>query len=107
MFALIVSFNTKLWRDCCGELEKAEAMIGFDHAQKLMTLLADAEAVDTAAELIDLYSPTVTIDGGRISMPIGTRYRAYFEAVGAQLVRHHGLDWSSVKRVKLMEVAEC
>jgi len=74
-----------------------------------MTVLADAEAAETADELIALYSPNVKVDGDSISMSIGTRYRMSFVAIGASLVHDGdaGLDWCVVRRLKMMELVEC
>jgi hypothetical protein len=106
---VIVSFNTEGLRDCCASLERAEALIDLTHARDLMTVLSDAEAVDTAAEFVELYAPNAAIEGDIISLPIGRRYRATFVAIGAALVRNRdgGLDWRSVRRLKMMDLSPC
>jgi hypothetical protein len=106
---LIVSFNTQDLRDCCASLERAEAVFGSAHAQELMTVLSDAEAVDPAAELMELYAPDVAVDGNSLSLPIGVNYRLSFIAIGATIVRDReiGLDWGTVWRLKMMDISPC
>ena len=108
-FSLIVSFNTQELRDCCASLERAEALIGSEHAQDLMMVLSDAEAVDTAAELIELYAPNAAVAGDSISLRVGTRYCLVFVALGASLVRKPpaNLDWGAVRRLKMMDLSLC
>jgi hypothetical protein len=106
---VIVSFNTQSLRDCCTTLERAEAAMGAAHAQELMTLLSDAEAVDTAAEFMQLYAPNVGVDGDSISLPIGTRYRVSFVAIGSRPVRNPdgGLNWGALRRLKMTDLYQC
>jgi hypothetical protein len=106
---LIVSFETHELRDCCASLEKAEAVVGSTHAQELISVLADAEAAETAAEFIKLRAPNVAVSDDSISLPMGTRYRLSFVAVGVASVGKHGgrVDWRSVRRLKMMELTPC
>ena len=106
---MIISFNTRELRDCCASLEKAEAVVGSAHAQELISVLSDAEAADTAAEFIEFYAPSVAVDGDSILLPIGTRYRLSFAAIGVALVRDDraGLEWSAVRRLKVMDLSPC
>jgi hypothetical protein len=84
-------------------------MFGSAHAQDLVTVLSDAEAAETAAEFIDLYAPNVAVDGNSISLPIGTRYRLSFVAIGRSLILDPEavLDWGKVRRLKMMDVSPC
>ena len=102
---MIVSFNTRDLRDCCASLEKAEAAIGPEHAKELISLLADAEAAETAAELIEFHMPDVLVDGYTITLLIGTQYRTSF----VRLIRDRkaGIEWSAVRRLKMMELSRC
>jgi hypothetical protein len=74
-----------------------------------MAILSDAEAVETAAEFVELYAPNAAVGDGFISLSIGTRYRVTFTAIGAALVRDRnaGLDWSAVRRLKMMDLSSC
>jgi hypothetical protein len=106
---LIASFASSELRDCCASLEKATAAIGSEHAQQLITLLSEAEAAETAAELMDLYGPHVTADGDTLSLPVGTQYRVRFVAIGSKIVctPEGAPDWATVRRLKLMELVAC
>jgi hypothetical protein len=106
---LIVSFNSQDLRDLCASLEQAEAKIGSAHAQELLTVLSDAEAADTAAEFLELYSPNASADRDSISVLIGVRYRVTFVAIGTALGREREtrLDWRIVRRLKMMDLSLC
>ena len=84
-------------------------MIGATHAQELMAVLADAEAVATATEFIELYSPNVAVHPDYISLPIGTQYEVSFVAIGHAHKRtaQAGVDWGAVRRLKLMDLSQC
>jgi DUF971 family protein len=80
------------------------------HAQELISVLSDAEAADTAAEFIELYSPSAAVDGHSISLPVGTGYRLSFVAIGVALARYNRaarLDWRAVRRLKVMDLSPC
>lgn len=106
---MIVSFNTRKLRDICASLEQAEAEIGATHAQELIALISDADSVETAAELIELYDPEAMEVGNAISLPVGARYRASFVALGAAAALDSGVppDWHAVRRLKMMDLTSC
>jgi len=102
---LIVSFNTQDLRNCCASLEKAEATIGSVHASELISLLADGETVDTAAELIDLYKPSVIMEGKTIAISIGAKICVLLAALGKDL--GNPVNWSEARRLKMMDFKQC
>lgn len=106
---MVVSFDTQELRDFCESLELAVATIGSAHAQELRTVLSDAEAAETAAEFIEFYSPFVSVADDSISLPIGTKYRASFVALSAGLDDDcgTGIEWSEVRRLKMMDLSKC
>jgi hypothetical protein len=102
---VIVSFQEKDLHDCSYETEIAEARLGDVLAQALATLIADAEASETAEELMEIRNPAVIIDSGdSLLVPIGADCRARFVAVGHEFSRDKGgiPIWSSVRRLKLV-----
>lgn len=82
-------------------------LIGSAHAHHLITILSDAEAVETAAELIDLYNPDVVLDGHFISIPIGPHHRLSLVAIGAKFGRDDAapVDWGRVNRLKVVDIS--
>jgi hypothetical protein len=90
-------------------LERAEEQFGAVHAQELMAVLSDAEAVDSALELIDLYSPNAEIIGGAIVLKIGVSYRLRLVPIGTSIARGQqvAFDWSTVRRLKIMDLSPC
>jgi hypothetical protein len=105
---LIVSFKTVALQKACLVLELAEEQFGAVHAQALIALLAEIEAFGTAAELIDFLDAPVALNDS-LSLPIGSDYRATFTATGARYGRDDEgrVVWSSVTRLKLMQITGC
>ena len=91
--------------DCCCIATVAEETLGGVHAQALKTLIADAEAVETAAEFLHLRGQYASVDGDdSLLADLGADYRARFVAIGQEFIRdaEGKIIWSSVRRLKLM-----
>lgn len=102
---MIVSFQERDLHDCSYVAAFAEEKLGRFLAQALATLIADAEAAETAEELMELRSPSSFIDSDdSLLVPIGAECRARFVAVGQEFGRDEEgrTVWSSVRRLKLM-----
>lgn len=82
----------------------AEAELGAAYATALATLIADAQASDTAAALLLLYEgqATVKIDDSLV-ITIGTSCTVSFAATGNRIRRDNRgrVDWNSVRRLRL------
>jgi hypothetical protein len=100
---MIVSFQSEELHDCCCIADVAEKKLGSEHAQALATVIADAEAVETAAEFIELFTPLNVGHSDSLLVPIGADYRVRFVAVGQAFGRDEegGIDWSTVRRLQL------
>jgi hypothetical protein len=110
MVDLIISFDTPDLRDCCSSLDVAEQRLGSAHAQALVSLIADAEAFENANDLIMFFGSGAQAAGDNlICVPTGSEYRAIFVAVGVRFVRtpDGSIDWSSVQRLKLVDLSRC
>jgi hypothetical protein len=102
---MIVSFHTKQLHDCCYVASVAEAELGSTHGEALRALIADAEALETAEELIELRTPDASVNSDdSLSVRIGAEWRARFVAVGQEFSRdvEGRAVWSSVRRLKLV-----
>ncbi len=102
---MIVSFQTKQLHDCCYVASVAEAQMGSAHGEALRTLIADAEAFETAEELIELRTPDASVDvDDSLYVRIGAEWHARFVAVGQEFSRDEEgrTVWSSVRRLKLV-----
>ena len=104
---MIVSFETRCLQKICLTIEAAERRLGPIHAQALIALIADIEAFEDAGQVIDFFGCAAVCPGDdSLSLSIGASYRARFLAAG----KRFGCDpngkviWSSVKRLKLMEI---
>lgn len=107
---LVISFKTQELRDTCHTLENAENRYGSLHAAALVEVLADAEALDNAADFIALYRGSgCVVVGDSISLKIGSEYVLSWIALGVGLQRtvEGEIVWSSVTRLKLMTIDKC
>jgi hypothetical protein len=106
---LIVSFGSRELLDHCRTLEATQQWLGPIDAEALVALLADAESMRNAAELMELHEGTAGNLRDSLSVAVGPHYRATFVAVGASIPRGpDGLpDWISVRRLMLVEVSHC
>jgi hypothetical protein len=102
---VIVSFQEKELHDCSYIAAVAEKKLGSVLAQALATLISDAEAVETADELLELRRPAAFFDSeDSLFVSIGAECRARFVAVGHEFNRDEEgrTVWSSVRRIKLV-----
>lgn len=104
---MIVSFHTQDLRDRCSRIAIAMECLGTLHARELIELIADIEALENADQLADLRGPDVCKgEPASLSITIGSAYCAIFTPVGSKFTycEAGGVDWSSVRRLKLMVV---
>jgi hypothetical protein len=107
---LIVSYDTTALQQACYVLEHAEQQYGAVHAQALIALIADVEAFDNGAELIDFWNEELVItNDDSLLLPVGADYRATLTAVGSRYQRDADgrVVWSSVTRLKLLAITRC
>jgi len=103
-----ITFEGESLHEACVDLHKAEQAYGSIAAASLVTFLSDAQAFETADELIDLFGHDINISvNDSLSVAIGSDYRAALVVVGTR----HKVDasgrivWSSVTRLKLLEIS--
>lgn len=107
---MIISFGTAELHDCCSSLVAAEQRLGSAHAQALVSLIADAEAFDSADDLIRYFDSQALVDEhDSLFLPIGSNYKSRFVAVGVRFTRNAegNIEWASVHRLKLEEIFAC
>ena len=91
-------------------LEEAEQRFGSALAQALISLIADAEAFDSADEMIAFFGPDAHVgEDNSLSIAIGSDCRAKFVPVGVKFTRDDNgrADWTTVQRLKLVKVSRC
>jgi hypothetical protein len=106
---LIVSFETSDLRECCWRIEVAEQQLGTVHAQALVTLIAELEAFEIAAEMLSFMRTSAIItDSDSLLIEVGSDYVATFVPVGVRFGRdeYGRVDWSTVRRLKLTEISK-
>ena len=102
---MIVSFQEKGLHDCSYVAAVAEERLGSVLAQALATLISEAEATETAGELLELRGPAAFVDSeDSLIVPIGADCSARFVTVGHEFSRDEKgrTVWSSVRRLKLV-----
>jgi len=104
-----IGFSTQEWKQVCIRYEAAQAH--FDSAQvatDLMTFLAEAEAIEDAAALLEFRDGQNT-EGDSLSFPISSNYRATLIAVGKEPKRDENgeIEWGSVQHMMLVEIIKC
>jgi hypothetical protein len=103
---LNISYHTKKLRAVCTKLEEAQTQLGPGPAAELHELLAEAESVLTAADLIEFRDGEI-LEGDSLSFSFGTHYRARFRPVGENLPREEDgiVAWGRVRRIMLIEIS--
>jgi hypothetical protein len=102
---VIVSFESEQLHDCCCQASIAEDILGSATAQLLATVIAEAEAAETAAEFLQLREPFASVDiDDSLLTDVSAEYRARFVPIGQELTRdgEGKIVWSSVRRLKLV-----
>lgn len=105
---MIISYETEELLDSCNRIQAAEQLLGRPHAEALIARIAEAEAFDHAGALISFLGPEVAVaQGDSLFVAIGSHFRARLVPIGRRFARDNGgrIDWASVQRLKLVELA--
>jgi hypothetical protein len=103
---LVVSYSSREWADRCTKLEVAQEWIGPTEAQALIQMIAELEACQNAAEMIE-FSGATTDDVGCVMVDFSRKHRAIFEVTVVQPNRANVVpDWSQVRRLTLTNIVE-
>lgn len=103
---LVVSYSSREWADRCSKLEVAQEWIGPTEARALIQMIADLEACQNAAEMIEFIGAAID-DAGCIMVDFSRKHRAILKAA---TVKSSGggsaPDWSKVRRLTLTDIVE-
>lgn len=103
---LVVSYSSHEWADRCNKLEVAQEWIGPTDAHALIQTIADFEALQNAAELIEFLDAKVD-DAGCVMIDFSRKHRIVLRPIDGQPVDGDGLsNWSQVRRLQLIEIVE-
>ena len=87
-------------------LSSRKKWLGPAEAQALVDLIADGEALEKRAELIDFYQAEV-LQGDCLSVAFSPNRRALLQAAGRRLPRVDGnCAWEQVRRLMLVDIQE-
>lgn len=103
---LNVHFDNRHLRDNCSSQTSVEAWIGAMYAAPLTVLLADIDAAENCAELLDLMGDQAATEGDSLLVRIGPNCVVRFRALGANIQPHQNgePEWPKILRLMLMEV---
>lgn len=104
---ITLSFEDQFVHDTCTDLERAEKLYGRVAAEELVTLIADALALQNARDLIDLHGSAQVVGNDSLHVLIGAEYRVTLVPVGTRFKRTDAgcVLWDTVTRLKLVEVS--
>lgn len=106
---MIISFHTEEIRDQCCDINISQKAFGDYVANNLITIIAEIEAFDNAHEALDFIENNITInDNEEVSFEFSPNYFITFVAVDKKFARNNqnDIDWSTVKRMKLLGVSK-
>jgi hypothetical protein len=104
---LVISYANRALAHCCTKLEVAQETLGSAEAQALIDLIADAEAFENVAELIEFYDAEV-MSGDSLAVPFSPSRNAILEPVGKKIPRSENGKpmWEQIRRLKLVNIQE-
>lgn len=104
---LVVSFHTPELRNRCTKLQHTQEWIGPTEAQALVQTIADIEACQNAAEMIDFLGANVDPQGC-IVVDFSRKHRAILRSAVAPTPLDANGDpaWAQVRRLMLTEIVE-
>lgn len=105
---IIISYQSRELADRCTKLEFAQQWLGTTNAQALIDLIADAEALDNVAELINYYSAIVN-QSNSVLVQFSPKYKVVLKPIGPKIERTaSGVPvWEKVRRLMLFDIEEC
>lgn len=102
--SLVISFRTKALRTICEIRARAESTFGPGPAAVLRRRLADMRAAETVEDLL-VGRPRNLSDGSdRMVIDLGAKHRLVFSANHPPSSDRRSLDWSTVRRVKILDI---
>jgi hypothetical protein len=104
---IVISYPSRELAHRCTKLDVAQQWLGPTDAQALIDLIADAEALENAQELMDFYRAE-TREGDTLLVLFSPRCGAVFMPIGSKLPRNAdgALAWERVRRLMLVNVEE-
>lgn len=109
LYLIIISYETEQLCSVCVESHCAEEVFGGISARALYTFIADAEACENALELLNLLGKDADVTlAPALFISLGSSYRLQLIPVGNSfnLDTQGIVDWSSVTRLKVLEIVE-
>lgn len=107
---IVISYGSRRLLDCCSSALAAEEALGPAYAPAVLSLIAEAEALETAAELLRLYGNSAKVEmDDSLLVAVGANCSVRFTVVGAQNRRDGAgrVVWDSVQRLKLVAIVRC
>lgn len=105
---ITISFEDQPLHDTCVDLERAEQLLGSISAAALVNFISDALAFENVGELAEFLGEDIEfLEDDSLSVAIGSDYRAALVVAGRRFDRDVAgrVVWSSVKRLKLVQIS--
>ncbi len=103
---ITLTFADQPLHDDCVKIERAEHAFGA-HAATVINFIAEVASVDNVDELAAVLGEEIIfLPDDSLCVAIGSDYRAALVVTGKRFNRHGDgrIDWSSVTRLKLVEI---
>lgn len=104
---LIISFDTTELKERCCEYAVAESVYGTLDARALFTALADAEAMENAADWIEFFGDEVAVQQDcSLMLTFGSDLFARLIPVGTKFEKADdgSVKWQTVRYLKLVQI---
>lgn len=104
---LNISFDTTELKKRCCEYAVAESVYGALDARALFTALADAEAMENAADWIAFFGDEVVVQqDGSLRLAFGSHLSARLIPVGTKFEKEDDgtVKWQTVRYLKLVQI---
>jgi hypothetical protein len=103
---LVISYGSRELARLCSKHELALATYGASDGSALLELIAEAEALETVADLIAFRGAIVAEKKDSLSVDISPNYRATFILAGDEVPRSQEGEpiWEQVRRLQLVGI---
>ncbi len=100
-----ISFESKNFRDLCARKNRAKIQLGEFTALKLISLLADLDALNNVEDLLAMGVHNLEITNGKIiRIKLTDNFKVIFSAnhLKIPLLANGIVNWSEVTRIKIL-----
>lgn len=104
-----LTFASRELEDVCNDDKTAKKKLGAERAKRLRRRLDDLRAAPTLEVMRNLPGRTHELVGdmaGKLSIDLDGPYRLIFEPVASTQTATGGLDWQSVRAIRMLKIED-